>query len=379
MIKKILLILFTLTLFHFFPVSLHAQSSSNPKPPVQEFYKAVVVDISEQGETEVDNYKSYYQIISVKILEGSEKGKIKNIENGKQFRMGKNQLLKIDQEIVIAKVIYQNGDTIYSVYDFYRLNMIAIFLIIFFIAVFLVGGKKGIGSTLGMLISLGVILIFIVPLILKGYDPLTITLIGSMVIILTTTYLAHGISQKTTIALISTIVSIIFTAGFALAAIQLSNITGLGNEEAYSLQLGPTSIIDIRGLFLSGIIITTLGALNDITTTQSTTLYELKQANPKLTFIELFESGLNVGKEHIASMVNTLVLAYAGGAFAVFIFLVLNPVKLPYWVILNNEIISDEIIKIISGSMGLLLSVPIVTIIAAYWFSQSIKKESGNH
>lgn len=379
MIKKTLLILFTLTLFHFFPVSLHAQSPSNPKPPVQEFYKAVVVDISEQGETEVDNYKSYYQIISVKILEGSERGKIKNIENGKQFRMGKNQLLKIDQEIVIAKVIYQNGDTIYSVYDFYRLNMIAIFLIIFFIAVFLVGGKKGIGSTLGMLISLGVILIFIVPLILKGYDPLTITLIGSMIIILTTTYLAHGISQKTTIALISTIVSIIFTAGFALAAIQLSNITGLGNEEAYSLQLGPTSIIDIRGLFLSGIIITTLGALNDITTTQSTTLYELKQANPKLTFIELFESGLNVGKEHIASMVNTLVLAYAGGAFAVFIFLVLNPVKLPYWVILNNEIISDEIIKIISGSMGLLLSVPIVTIIAAYWFSQSIKKESGNH
>ncbi|MEK7551206.1 MAG: YibE/F family protein [Patescibacteria group bacterium] len=379
MIKKIVLILFCLTIFQFFLPNSYAQSPSNPKPPVQEFYKGVVVEISEQGETEVDNYKSYYQVIDIKILEGSEKGKIKNIENGKQFRMGKNQLLKVGQEIVIAKVIYQNGETIYSVYDFYRLNMIAILAIIFFIAVFLVGGKKGIGSTLGMLISLGVILVFIVPLILKGYDPLTITLIGSMIIIITTTYLAHGVSQKTTIALISTIVSLIFTAGFALSAIELSNITGLGNEEAYSLQLGPTSFIDIRGLFLSGIIITTLGALNDITTTQSTTLYELKQANPKLTFIELFESGLTVGKEHIASMVNTLVLAYAGGAFAVFIFLVLNPVKLPYWVILNNEIISDEIIKIISGSMGLLLSVPIVTIIAAYWFSQGVKKESGNH
>lgn len=379
MIRKILLIFFCLIFFQFFLPNSYAQSPSNPKPPVQEFYKAVVVEISEQGETEVDNYKSYYQVVSIKILEGSEKGKIKNIENGKQFRMGKNQLLKVGQEIVIAKVIYQNGDTIYSVYDFYRLNMIALFAIIFFIAVFLVGGRKGIGSTLGMLISLGIILVFIVPLILKGYDPLTITLIGSMIIILTTTYLAHGVSQKTTIALISTIVSLLFTAGFALSAIELSNITGLGNEEAYSLQLGPTSFIDIRGLFLSGIIITTLGALNDITTTQSTTIHELKEANPKLTFIELFESGLTVGKEHIASMVNTLVLAYAGGAFAVFIFLVLNPVKLPYWVILNNEIISDEIIKIISGSMGLLLSVPIVTIIAAYWFSQSVKKESQSH
>lgn len=365
--------------FQLASVSSFAQSPTNPEPPVQEFYKGVVLEIAEQGETEVDNYKSYYQVVSIKILEGSEKGKIKNIENGKQFRMGKNQLLKVGQEIVIAKIIYQNGETIYSVYDFYRLNMIAVFAIIFFIAVFLVGGKKGIGSTLGMLISLGIILIFIVPLILKGYDPLTITLIGSMIIILTTTYLAHGVSQKTTIALISTIVSLLFTAGFALSAIELSNITGLGNEEAYSLQLGPTSFIDIRGLFLSGIIITTLGALNDITTTQSTTIYELKEANPKLKFIELFESGLTVGKEHIASIVNTLVLAYAGGAFAVFIFLVLNPVKLPYWVILNNEIISDEIIKIISGSMGLLLSVPIVTIISAYWFSRGIKKESQNH
>ncbi len=379
MIKKFLLSLVILILFQTFSITTHAQSPINSSP-IQEFYKGVVIEISEQGETEVDNYKSYYQVVSVKILEGSEKGKTKNIENGKQFRMGKNQLLKVNQEIVIAKVIYPNGETIYSVYDFYRLNMIALFLIIFFIAIFLVGGKKGIGSTIGMLISLMIILFFIVPLILKGYDPLTITIIGSMIIILTTTYLAHGVSQKTTIALISTIVSLIFTAGFALCAIEFSSITGLGNEEAYSLQLGPTSFIDIRGLFLSGIIITTLGALNDITTTQSTTIYELRETNPKLSFMELFEKGLNVGKEHIASMVNTLILAYAGGAFAVFIFLVLNPVKLPYWVILNNEIISDEIIKIISGSMGLLLSVPIVTIIAAYWFSnKTIKKGSGNH
>lgn len=380
MIRKILFSFLIILFLQLFSFDTNAQSPTNAPSPKQEFYKAVVIEISEQGETEIDNYKSYYQIISVKLLEGLEKGKVKNIENGKQFRMGKNQLLKVNQEIVIAKVIYPNGETIYSVYDFYRLNTIAIFLIIFFIAVLLVGGKKGIGSTLGMLISLAVILVFIIPSILKGYDPLTITLIGSLVIILTTTYLAHGVSQKTTIALVSTVASLIFTAGFALSAIQLSNITGLGNEEAYSLQLGPTSIIDLRGLFLSGIIITTLGALNDITTTQSATIFELRKTNPKLTFIELLEKGLSVGKEHIASLVNTLILAYVGSAFAVFIFLVLNPVKLPYWVILNNEIISDEIIKIISGSMGLLLSVPIVTVIAAYWFSsQNIKKESQNH
>ena len=93
----------------------------------------------------------------------------------------------------------------------------------------------------------------------------------------------------------------------------------------------------------------------------------LKKANPKLKFINLFEQGLSVGKEHIASLVNTLVLAYAGSAFAVFIFLILNPTDIPYWVILNNEIVSDEIIKIIAGSTGLLLSIPIVTFIASYF------------
>lgn len=380
MIKKIfvsvLLFLFLLS----FTSNTFAQSPSEIPTPKQEFYKAVVEKIVEQGETEVDNYKSYYQTLKARLTQGLEKDQIKTIENGKQFRMGKDQLLKEGQEIVIAKVIYPNGQVIYSVYDFYRLNIIFIFLIIFFIAVLLVAGKKGLGSTLGMLISLGVILVFIIPGILKGFDPLTVTIIGSMIIILTTTYLAHGVSQKTTIALVSTIISLLFTAMFAAAAIQLSSITGLGNEEAYSLQFGSTSIIDIRGLFLSAVIITTLGALNDITTTQSTTIFELTQANPKFTFIALFEKGLNVGKEHIASLVNTLILAYVGSAFAVFIFLVLNPGKLPYWVILNNEIISDEIIKIISGSMGLLFSVPIVTLIAAYWFSrQSSKKESQNH
>jgi uncharacterized membrane protein len=221
-----------------------------------------------------------------------------------------------------------------------------------------------------MIISLLVILLFIVPNILKGTDPLTVTLIGSSIILVLTTYLAHGVSKKTTIALFSTLVSLGLTAFFAIFAISLTKITGLGNEDFYTLQLGPTSIINIQGLFLSAIIIGTLGALNDITTTQAATIFELKKLDSKLKFIDLFQKGLTVGKEHIASLINTLVLAYAGSSFAIFIFFVLNPAKIPTWVILNNEIVTDEVIKIIAGSAGLLLSVPIVTIIASYVFSK---------
>ncbi len=220
-----------------------------------------------------------------------------------------------------------------------------------------------------MVISFGVIIGYIIPSILHGQDPLTVTVIGSVFILFVTTYLAHGISQKTTIALISTLISLFIAVGFAIVAIKYNNITGLGNEDIFALQMGATNIINFKGLFLSGIIISTLGALNDITTTQSATIWELKKTNPKLKFVSLFEGGINVGREHIASLVNTLILAYVGSALAIFIFLVLNPNKLPYWVILNNEIISDEIIRIIAGSTGLLLSVPIVTFIASYFFS----------
>ena len=366
--KKI--IFFVILLFALVKVPAFAQSNPQLQAPKQEFLKARVVEIVEQGVKTIEGYKNYYQTLRIQIEEGTGKNKYSIIENGKDAQITKYQLVSKNQEIIIAKTIYPKGKIIYSIYDYYRLNSLIIFVIIFFAAVVLIAGLKGLGSISGMIISLGIILFYIVPSILKGNDPLTITLTGSFFILLITTYLAHGVSKKTTIALFSTLISLILTAGFAVIAVKLNNITGLGNEDSFALSLGPTSIIDIRGLFLSGVIISTLGALNDITTTQSATIFELKIANPKLKFLALFEKGLAVGKEHIASLVNTLILAYVGSAFAVFIFFVLNPAHLPYWIILNNEIVSDEVIRIIAGSIGLLLSVPIVTLLASYVFSK---------
>ena len=366
--KKWLVLIFLLLVLS--KQTVYAQHNLQTQSPKQEFFKARVVEIVEQGEKEINGIKNYYQTLRIQILDGGEKGKYSVIENGKDARITKDQLVAKNQEMVISKITNPNGKTSYFIYDFYRLNTLLIFLIIFFIAVLAIAGMKGFGSIIGMFISLVIIVVFIIPSVLEGNDPLTVTLLGSVAILFSTTYLAHGISKKTTIALFSTLISLFLTAAFAEAAIKFNNITGLGNEDLFSLQMGSTSIINIRGLFLSGVIIGTLGALNDITTTQSATIYELKKANSKLKFLALFEQGFNVGKEHIASLVNTLVLAYVGSAFAIFIFLVLNPAHLPYWVILNNEIISDEVVKVIAGSVGLLLSVPIVTFIASYIFSK---------
>ncbi len=340
-----------------------------PTIPREEYFKAKVLSVVGEGRSNNQGYTSYFQTLKVQAEDGPQAGKAFTVEDGKTVQITKDQFVTAGQEIIVDKTTMLNNIT-YTVYDSYRINNLLIFLVIFCFAVVLIAGLKGFGSLLGMGVSLAVILLYIIPSILKGGDPLTTTLIGSTVIILITTFLAHGISQKTTIALASTLVSIFLTAGLAMLVVDFVNISGIGNEDVSALQIGTTSLINLKGLFLSGLIITTLGALNDITTTQAMTILELKKADPKLKFMALFSKGFSVGKEHIASLVNTLILAYVGSAFAVFIFFVLNPAKIPYWVILNNEIVVDEVVKILVGSIGLLLSVPIVTFLASLVFAK---------
>ena len=368
--KKKIILIFIFVMFSagmaFAQSSSPSQSQTQTQIGKQEYLKAVVVKIKSQGVISKYGYHNPYQTLGVEITSGSENGRYITIDYGKDTQIIKQQEVSVGEEIILEKSTDSSGKTTYSVYDAYRLTSLMFFVAVFFVLILLVSGLKGLGSLLGMLFSLTVILLFIVPNILSGKDPLTITVIGSTIIIFVSTYLAHGISKKTTLALVSTLISLVLAASFSILAINITNLTGLGNEDFSNLlQMGPTSVINISGLFLSGIIIGTLGALNDVTTTQAATVFELKDANSRIKFPELVKRSFNVGKEHIASLVNTLILAYAGSSLGIFIFLILNPLHIPYWVILNNEILSDEIIRIIAGSIGLILSVPIVTLISA--------------
>ena len=366
--RKILFIIITACFFLLPQHKIFAQTNV----PVQDYYKGTVVRVISSGENNVMGYKVLFQILEVQITTGPDSGKTINISYGKDSQITKDQEVSQGQEVILTKITNQSGKTSYSIYDTYRLNPLLVLLVLFFVLIVIVAGLKGIGSVLGMSFSLFIIMVFIIPNILSGKDPLAVTVVGSVAIIFVSTYLAHGVSKKTTVALISTLIALILAAAFSIFAINFAKLTGLGNEDFANLMLGTTSFINIKGLFLSGIIIGTLGALNDITTTQSATIFELKKTNDKLKFSQLLKKGFGVGKEHIASLVNTLILAYAGSSIAIFIFLALNPAHLPYWVILNNEIISGEIIRIIAGSSGLILAVPIVTLIASLAVSKKI-------
>lgn len=250
--------------------------------------------------------------------------------------------------------------------EIFRLPQLLVIVVVFIALIIFIAGKKGIGSIIGLAISLGVIFFFIIPQVLSGANPLLITMIGSIIILFSTTYIAHGFSIQTSVALVSTFISLILTVAISALAINFTKLSGFGSEEAYELHMGVKSVVDFQGLMLSGIIIATLGALNDVTTTQSATIFEIFKGNKKLNFDELLKKGLSVGREHVISLVNTLVLAFVGSSFVLFLVYFVNPMHTPLLTILNTETISEEIIRTISGTAGLLLSMPIVTILASF-------------
>lgn len=328
-----------------------------------EFFKARVESIGNTGIIISDYQRQNYQDIKLKILSGPEKNKEINLRNTMSS-------VKVGDTLVVYK------DENYQITDFYRLNQVSPIIVLFFVIVVLLSRWKGVGSFLGMLISLGVITGFIVPQILAGQNPLFISIVGSIFIMITTIYLAHGFSKKTTVAVISTFITLTVTAYISAFFVNITKLSGLGSEDASSLVFGSaTEHIDFKGLLLGGILIGALGVLDDVTTSLSASIFELKQVNSKLGFQKLFRSGLEIGREHISSLVNTLVLAYAGSSLPIFISIVLNPSNYPIWVILNDGLLIEEVVRTLSGSLGLIFAVPLTALIASATFSQPEKNK----
>jgi uncharacterized membrane protein len=364
MLKKVLFILISCLVFSFaFASSTFAQMPGDLNFK-ESYTQGKIISILSQKTQTTDGMTSLEQKFKVQLLDGKEKGKTVVIEMLGDSKT--SQKLNQGDTVVVDSKQYLKGGTEYSIYEPYRLNYLFLVLIAFILLIGFVGGKKGIGAIIGLAVSLAIISLWIIPQILHGQDPLQTCLVGAFAILVFTTYIAHGISLKTTVAIIGTTLAFLFAAWLATTLVGLMQATGLGSEDVYNLQIGSNSPINPQGLLLGGILIATLGALNDITTTQSMTIFTLVKENPKQKLSELFGKGMDIGKEHIASLINTLILAFAGSSLAVLIFFELNPLHLPVWVILNNESTMEEIIKSIVGSSALILAVPITSLIAAW-------------
>lgn len=339
-------------------------SSAQNVAPIQETLEATVEKILEEKKIKPAGAQSIqiYQKLELLVTKGSLKDKQIIIESG-NLPLANLQKYEIGDKVVVVYSKDLKGKNTFYISDFIRREPLLWLFIIFIILTVYIARRRGLMSILGMACSFLIIFFYILPNISAGSDPVQIAIIGSLFIIPITFYFSHGLNKKTSVAIIGTVISLIITGFLANIFVNLAKLTGFSSEEAGFLQFTKQGTINMKGLLLAGIIIGVLGVLDDITISQSAIVFQLKEINNKLKFGELYNRAMNVGQDHIASMVNTLVLVYTGAALPLLILFINNPQ--PFSEIINYEIIADEVVRTMVGSIGLILSVPITTFIAS--------------
>lgn len=304
-----------------------------------------------------------YQKLELLVLKGSLKGETIEAESG-NLPTSNLPKYKVGDGLIVAYSQDLEGNRVFYITDYIRRNSLLWLFAIFLIISLLIGRWQGLTSLIGLAISFLVIFKFILPQIYNGADPVQIAILASLVIIPVTFLLSHGLNKKTGVAIAGTLAALILTGILANLFVNLSQLTGFASEEAGFLQAYKPGLINMKGLLLAGIIIGVLGILDDITISQAAIVDQLKKANPKLRLKELYKKAMNVGRDHIASMINTLILVYTGAALPLLLLFINNPS--PFSQVINYEIIADEVVRTLVGSIGLILAVPITTLIAAW-------------
>jgi len=354
---------------------IHAQMETEPpelqllqppvEPPQEETLEGEVIKVLEEKQITPSGtaVSQLYQKLEVLITDGSIKGKKVEIENG-NFPVVNTPKFKIGDQLVVSFGKDFEGNDRFYITDYVRRSPLFWLFVIFVGLTVFIGRWQGASSLVGMAISFLVIFSFILPRISAGYDPVWIAILGAIVIIPATFFLSHGLNKKTWIAVAGTIIALVLTGIIANFFVYFAKLTGFASEEATFLQAYRPGVINIQGLLLAGIIIGVLGVLDDITISQSAVVQELKQANSQLKASDLYKRAMNVGRDHIASTVNTLVLVYTGAALPLLLLFIDS--SRPFSQVVNYEIIAEEIVRTLVGSIGLILAVPITTLIAVY-------------
>lgn len=254
---------------------------------------------------------------------------------------------------------------VWAWHDYDRTLPLATIAVAFALVIALVARLRGLRALLGLVIAFAVIGVYVLPALLEGRDAVVVALSASTVIMAVVLYLAHGLSLRTSTALLGTLAGLGLTAALGAGAAHWAHLSGVTSEDSYRLSqiLGDTGATSLRGLFLSGLVLAGLGVLNDVTITQASAVWELRAASPAATRRELFAGGMRIGRDHIASTVYTIAFAYTGAALPVL--LLLEIYQLPLLPTLTSGEFAEEIVRTMVGSIGLVLAIPLTTAIAA--------------
>ncbi|HEX6195616.1 MAG TPA: YibE/F family protein [Jiangellaceae bacterium] len=268
----------------------------------------------------------------------------------------------VGDEVVVGA--FDTGEQIqYEVIDYQRAQPLLILALIFVAALIILSRWRGLAALAGLAFAIVVLTVFVLPALLDGSSPLAVAVVGAAVIMVGTMYLTHGVSVRTTIALIGTLISLTLTGILGYVFVDAGRFTGVTDEETGYLQFLGIEV-ESSGLLLAGLVIGALGVLNDVTVTQTVAVWEVAAANRTIDRRGLFSSGMRIGREHVGATVNTLVLAYVGASLSVPMLLIVADQDLVQ--MLQTEQVAAEIVRALVGSLGIVAAVPITTALAAF-------------
>ena len=336
------------------------------EPEETHMERAIVLEVEDGEDDEIsEGFVSRTQYVKLKILSGKYKGKIFEIENDLSDNIAYNIEVKAGDKIMVGIEEFADDSTNIYVSDHIRSDHVFILLGIFILLIILIGGKQGVKAVITLGLTIFLVLKVLLPLMLKGINPIPISVAISIIITIVTIFIIGGINSKSISAVIGTSSGVIIAGLIAYIVGSKAKLTGFNAEEATMLMYIPQDIdFDFKALLFSGIILGALGAIMDVGMSIASSIEEIHNANKEISRRELFNAGMNVGKDIMGTMTNTLILAYAGSSIP--LLLLFMAYEIPMKEIINLDLIATEIVRSLSGSIGLILTIPLTALIAAF-------------
>jgi uncharacterized membrane protein len=323
-----------------------------------------ITAITEEGQITLTDHPQLYQVMNVTVEKGDYAGQTFSVTYGKNQVRSDETRFKVGDQVYIMIGQGPDGSLKATYTDFDRTGVLLLLLLVFVLAVLAMGRWKGFGSLVSLCFSMFIILAYIIPHVLTGDDPVQVSLIGSGILLGVSLYMTYGWNLKTHASVISMVVTLLITGLLTALFVDMAHLTGYGDENAlYLIQLSSVQI-NPQGLLLGGMIIGTLGILDDLVTSQSAAVVEIHGANPTLNFKQTFLRAIHIGQDHVAATVNTLVLSYTGASLPLLLVFTLAQGSFQY--LINSEMLAEEIVRTLVGSLGLVAAVPISTLVATF-------------
>jgi len=289
----------------FNPAAPAEMDEEMPPDVISETLEGRVVQMLSEDQVTVGGQEQPIQRVLIEITKGSQKGRTVEVEHGGMAVTAESRRVRVGNRVLVEYSRGPTGERFY-ISDFIRLPTLLVLMLLFAIATLIVGRQVGLRSLISMGFSVLILALFILPRISDGQNPVLVCIVGSLLLMAPSLYLVYGWSWKTHSALLGLTISLLVTSLLATLFVYWGHLTGFSSEDAAFLVLSSQTRIDLRGLALGGVIIGTLGVLDDVTIGQASATFELKRANPVLNWEQLFRHGMVIGRDHIASMVNTL-------------------------------------------------------------------------